>query len=731
MTRAKLNKRQLRERVVSFFESRPHDTFALKQIFSAMRLTTHPMKVLCVDVLNELLDDETLYRDYDGNVAWNGSSGQVVEGVVRRTANGRNTVETTDGQTIRVHEEDLLHALNGDQVRVALYASHGRSGSKNGEVIEILKRSDKPVVGQISISHGAAFLVRPDGLLPCDVFIPKEKLKGAKEGDKALVEIVDWPADIRNPIGRVKEVFGQVGENETEMHAILAEYGLPYTYPKEVERAADQISDQITPADMQGREDFRQVTTFTIDPHDAKDFDDALSIRPLGKGRYEVGVHIADVSHYVTEGSIIDKEAQKRGTSIYLVDRTLPMLPERLCNYICSLRPDEDKLAYSVIFDIDEEAKVYSSRIVHTIIRSDRRFAYEEVQDILEQNGEADDIEGHIPVSPDRRTGEYADELIVLNRMAHRLRNGRMHTGAIDFDREEMRFEVDDQGKPTDVYFKVAKDANKLIEEFMLLANRTVAESIGKVKKGQKPKVLPYRVHDLPDPNRLDNLAQFVSRFKYHIVTQGSKIEVAKSINKLLTDVRGDRIQNLVETVSLRAMMKAKYSTHNIGHYGLAFDYYTHFTSPIRRYPDLMVHRLLTRYAAGGASASQKKYEGLCEHSSAMEQLATAAERASIKYKMVEYMSDKIGQEFDARISGVTEAGVYAEILDNHCEGFIGVRFLGNEAFDFDDKSYCLIGRKSHYRFTIGDNIRIKVAKANLFRKTLDFDFVKKYAQQT
>ena len=727
MTRAKLNKRQLRERVVSFLESRPRDTFSLKQLFSALRLTTHPMKVLCVDVLNELLDDETIFRNYDGCLAWNGTTGQVVEGVLHRTSGGRNTVETTDGQTITIHDEDLAHALNGDTVRVALFAANRRSGRQGGEVIEIVKRSDKPVVGQLSISHGAAFLVRPDGLLPYDVFIPSGRLKGGKDGDKAMVEIVDWPDNTRNPIGRVKEIFGKVGENETEMHAILAEYGLPYTYPKEVERAADEISDVIPQAEIDQREDFRDVTTFTIDPHDAKDFDDALSIRSLPKGRYEVGVHIADVSHYVLEGSVIDKEAQQRGTSIYLVDRTLPMLPERLCNYICSLRPDEDKLTFSVIFEMDEEAHVYSSRIVHTIIRSNRRFAYEEVQDILEQNGEADDIEGHIPVAPDRRTGEYADELITLNRMAHHLKAGRMHTGAIDFDREEMRFDIDEEGKPVNVYFKVAKDANKLVEEFMLLANRTVAESVGKVKKGQKPKTLPYRVHDLPDPNRLDNLAQFVARFKYHVVTQGSKIEVAKSINKLLTDVRGDKIQNLVETVSLRAMMKAKYSTHNIGHYGLAFDYYTHFTSPIRRYPDLMVHRLLTRYANGGASASQKKYEGLCEHSSAMEQLAAAAERASIKYKMVEYMSDKIGQEFDARISGVTESGLYAEILDNHCEGFIGVRFLGDEAFDFDDKNYCLIGRKSHYRYSIGDDIRIKVARANLFRKTLDFDFVKKY----
>ena len=730
MTRSKLNKKQLKEKVIDFLSSRPRETFTLKQLFSSLRLTAHPLKILCVDVLNELLDEDQIFRNYDGEIAFNGQTKQVAEGVFRCMGRRRNLVETTDGLSVFINDDDTLHALNGDKVKVTIFATRKKSDRLNGEIIEVLERSNKPIVGVLQVSHGVAFLVHPDGSLPYDVFIPENQLKGGKNGDKASVQIVDWPENTRNPIGVVKEIFGKEGENETEMHAILAEYGLPYSYPKDVERYADKISDVIPAEEVAKREDFRNVTTFTIDPRDAKDFDDALSIRPLEKGHYEVGVHIADVSHYVLEGSIIDKEAQQRGTSVYLVDRTIPMLPERLCNYICSLRPDEDKLAFSVIFDMDEDAKVYSSRIVHTIIRSNRRFVYVEVQEILEQNGEADDIEGHIPVAKNKRTGEYCNELITLNRMAHKLKANRMYTGAIDFDREEIRFEIDEKGKPISVYFKVAKDANKLVEEFMLLANRTVAESVGKVKKGQKAKVLPYRVHDLPDPGKLDNLAQFVKRFKYNIITQGSKTEVAKSINKLLMDVRGDKIQNLVENVSLRAMMKAKYSTHNIGHYGLAFDYYTHFTSPIRRYPDLMVHRLLTRYAEGGASASQKKYEGLCEHSSAMEQLATAAERASIKYKQVEYMSERLGEEYDARISGVTEAGIYAEINENHCEGFIAVRFLAaDETFDFDDKNYCLIGRKSHHRFSIGDEIRIKVAKANLFRKTLDFDFIKKYAK--
>ncbi len=726
MTRSKLNKKQLKEKVISFFQNRPRESFTLKQVLSGLHLTSHPLKILCVDILNELLDDEVLFRNYDGDIAYNGNDNQEAEGLFRRTTNGRNFVDTDEGLSVTIYDEDTLHALDGDRVKITIYASKKDSKKIKGEVIEIIKRSNKPIVGELQIIHGIAFLVRSDNYLPYDVYIPENKLKGGKNGDKALVQITEWPEGMSNPVGVVKDILGVSGENNTEMHAILAEYGLPYTYPKEVEKSADKISDVIPAEEYKQREDFRNTTTFTIDPHDAKDFDDALSISTLKGGHYEVGVHIADVSHYVPEGSIIDKEAQKRGTSVYLVDRTVPMLPERLCNYICSLRPNEEKLTYSVVFEMDENAKVYNSRIVHTIIKSDRRFTYEEVQKILEDNGEANDVEGHIPVAADRRTGEFCNELITLNRMAHKLRSSRLANGAIDFDREEVRFEIDEKGKPLSVYFKVSKDANKLIEEFMLLANRTVAEGVGKVKKNQKAKTFPYRVHDLPDPTKLEHLASFVKKFNYTVKTDGSKTEVAKSINKMLTDVRGKKMQDLVETISLRAMMKAKYSTHNIGHYGLAFDYYTHFTSPIRRYPDLMVHRLLTRYAAGGASASQKKYENLCEHCSAMEQLAAAAERASTKYKQVEFMSDKLGEEFDAKISGVTEAGLYAEINENHCEGFIAVRFLGNETFDFDEKNYCLVGRKSHHRFALGDGIRIKVAKANLYRKTLDFDFVKK-----
>lgn len=744
-TKASITKRELTTIVQQFLSSHPGEYFAPKQIFRSLKLTTHPLKMLCIDVLNQLLETDDIAINEEGAVSFN-SHAQVCEGVFSRTAGGRNFVDLPDGTGVSIYDEDTLHALPGDKVRVSIFAKKRGSHKLHGQIIEIIQRNEKPFIGTLQVSHHAAFLVSPNDSLPHDIFIPLDKLKGAKDGDKALVRITDWPTRAHNPVGEVVDVLGASGDNNTEMHAILAEFGLPYVYPESVQAAARRIDPTISEQEIAQREDFRDVCTFTIDPRDAKDFDDALSIRPIpsqtgNSTLWEVGVHIADVSHYVTEGSVIDKEAQQRGTSVYLVDRTVPMLPERLCNYICSLRPDEEKLCYSVIFEMDENAKVKNHRIVHTVIRSDRRFAYEEVQYLFEQMGEASPADLQfptpepVPCQSDTGSGtplpteHFATQLITLNRMAKILREERLKNGAIDFDREEVRFDIDDQGKPTGVYFKRAKDANKLVEEFMLLANRTVAESVGRVKKGQpKAKVLPYRIHDLPDPNKLENLGHFVARFGYTLRTQGARKDVAKSINRLLSDVKDKPIQELVEEVSLRAMMKARYSTYNIGHYGLAFDFYTHFTSPIRRYPDLMVHRLLTRYEDPAAkSASQKKYEALCEHASDMEQLAANAERASIKYKQVEYLSDKIGQEFDAKITGVTDFGVYAEIIENRCEGLIAVRFLGDEPFDFDERNFTLVGRKTRHRFTLGDKIRIRVAKANLYRKQLDFDFVKKY----
>ena len=712
----------------NLFMGNPQTTFKLKDIFRELRLNTHPLKMLALSVLDEMAWDDFLKKEGDNAFRLN-MGGQVQEGRFVRKLNGKNSIvpDGTD-KPIFVSERNSLWAQNGDRVRFSLMARR-RNHIREAQVLEILQRAKDTFVGTLRVDSDIAFLVTQDNLIVQDILIPKSKLMGGKSDDKALVRITQWPdAQHRNMVGEVIDILGQQGENNAEMHAILAQYGLPYRYPKEVEEAANKISGKVTAKDLAEREDFRDVWTCTIDPHDAKDFDDALSIRKKDK-LFEVGVHIADVSHYVTEGSIIDKEAQKRATSVYLVDRTIPMLPEHLCNFVCSLRPDEEKLCYSVILLMDEDAQVRSHRIVHTVIKSNRRYAYEEVQELLEQNGVVDGMGEPSPnlfdsakkLNPHHLKGENAEQLLLLDMLAKKLRAERFKNGAIKFEGEELHFDVDEKGRPLRAYFKRQRDANKLIEEFMLLANRTVAESIGKPQRGKKAKTLPYRIHENPDVQKLEQLSEFIKRFGYRLKTAGTSGQTARSLNKLMDDVEGKREQKLIQSIALRAMMKAKYSVHNIGHFGLAFPYYTHFTSPIRRYPDTMVHRLLTRYEQGGKSGNERYYEEQCEHSSDMEQLAASAERESIKYKMVEYMSEHIGEDFDAHISGIRSFGIYCEIDENHCEGLVPIGDLDDDYYDFDEQNYCLVGRRRRHVYQLGDPIHIRVASANLEKRQLNF----------
>lgn len=717
-----ITKKQLTKELVDFFSGQPGKTLSFKEIFRSMHLSTHPAKMLAIDIMEEMAWDDFLTKVSDTSYQLN-TKGQVQEGTFIRKANGKNSFIPDGGEKpIFVAERNSMGALNGDHVKVSFMARRQKH-IKEAQVIEILRRAKDQFVGRLRVDKDIAFCVPQDNSLAHDILIPKKKVKGGKTDDKVVVKIIQWPTDEhKNLIGEVVDVIGKSGDNDVEMNTILAKFGLPYKYPKNVEDAANAISGEITPQDEAEREDFRDTWTCTIDPADAKDFDDALSIKQLDKGLYQVGVHIADVSHYVTEGSVIDKEAMKRATSIYLVDRTIPMLPERLCNFICSLRPDEDKLAYSVVFNLDDEANVKSYRIVHTIIRSNRRYAYEEAQQVLEDNGVKDGT-GEPAPAPGKAgyKDEFGWEICTLDRLAKKLREKRFKNGAVKFDSEELHFTVDEKGHPTGCFFKRSKDANKLIEEFMLLANRTVAESVGRVPKGKKAKVLPYRIHDNPDPQKLETLREFTAKFGYKVKTAGTKGAIARNLNKLMDDCEGKREQKLIQSVALRAMMKAQYSIHNIGHFGLAFDYYTHFTSPIRRYPDTMVHRLLTRYQQGGRSANAKHYEDLCEHCSDMEQVAQNAERESIKYKMVEFMGDKIGEIYDAHISGITSYGIYAEIDENHCEGMVPMRDLDDDYYDFDEKNFVLRGRRHHHKYQLGDAIRIQVAKANLEKRQLDF----------
>lgn len=696
------NKKILMNKIIGLFTNNPSKTYNYKQIAKQFQIKDEGEKALISTILYELYDYGSLIEISRGKFKL-ANQGGYITGEVELTMRGAGFIISDEcDEDVFVTQSNLNHALNGDIVKVYLYAKK-RGKQPEGEVVEIIKRSTDSIVGVVEVSKTFAFMVANSKQMPYDVFIPLDKLKGAKNGDKVVVKITEWPEKYRNPFGEVIAVLGKPGENETEMHAILAEFDLPYKFEKRVEDAANKVPIEILEKDYKERRDFRDITTFTIDPADAKDFDDALSIQKLGNGNWQVGVHIADVTHYVTPDSIVEQEAFNRATSVYLVDRVVPMIPEKLSNLVCSLRPDEEKLCYSIVFELDKNGDVLDQWIGRTVIKSDKRFDYEEAQAIIE-GGE----------------GKFKDELLVLNNLAQQIRERRFKNGAVSFDRVEVKFDIDEKGKPLGVYFKEHKESNQLIEEFMLLANKRVAEFIGRVKKGQRAKTFVYRIHDKPDPEKLQKFAKFIQRFGYAINTSGQK-KITSSINSLLDEVQGKKEQNVIETLAVRSMAKAVYSTKNVGHYGLSFPFYTHFTSPIRRYPDMMVHRMLTDYMNGGKNKSKVKYEDKCKHASERERKAAEAERASIKYKQVEYMKDHIGEEFEGIISGVTEWGFYVELNDSKCEGLVHIRELDDDYYFFDEDNYSIIGKRNKKTYQLGDSVKIKIVRADLERKQLDY----------
>lgn len=699
-------KQVLTQLISDIFEKNKNVALNHKQVAAKLNLKDVASTDTILEVLKEQVDKGLFTQPERGKFKLKDLK-TFIEGTVDMTADGSAFIVPDDEfeKDIYVAPRKLRNALHGDKVKV--YVFKKKTGRKNeGEVVEIISRVKTDFIGVAKVSERFAFVIPDDRKMLHDIFVPLNDLNGAKNGQKVQVGITDWPEGAKNPIGKIINVLGEQGENNTEMNAILAQYGFPLSFPAEVENEANAIPEQVSEADLKGRRDFRNTTTFTIDPIDAKDFDDAISFKKLPNGNYEIGVHIADVSHYVLPKSNLDKEAYERATSVYLVDRVIPMLPERLSNGVCSLRPHEDKLCFAAVFELDEEANIQNEWFGRTVIHSDRRFTYEEAQEVIET-----------------KTGDFVEEIIKLNELAYILRDRKFKNGAISFESAEVKFKLDENGKPIGVYVKERKDAHKLIEDYMLLANKKVAEFIAKKGKGKQQYTFVYRVHDSPNLENLNNFASFASRFGYKINMKNDK-EIAKSLNYLMEDVEGKKEQNILTQLAIRSMAKAVYTTKKTSHYGLAFDYYTHFTSPIRRYPDVMVHRLLALYLDGGKSANAEAYEAASAHSSAMEKRAADAERASVKYKQAEYLEENVGKIYTGIISGVTEWGMYVEIIENKCEGMVRLRDISDDFYVLDEKNYCIVGQRKKKKYQLGDEVQIKVKKVDLSKRQIDFSLI-------
>lgn len=707
--------KSLKSKVLKAFAEEPFASFNYKQIASKLKLNDNRSKENIVSIIYELLESKAIKQERRGKyrinplyASQNITGSKYITGKVDMKQTGKAYImQDKDSEDIFIAPNNTNHALNGDLVKVLLFPL--RKGRKpEGQIVEIIERANKQFIGIVQVSKKFAFLVPDNVNITVDLFIPLDSLNGAKNGDKAIARITDWPEYSKNPFGEVIQVLGKPGNNDVEMQSILAENGFPLSFPKNVEKEVEKISETIPESEIKKRRDFRDVLTFTIDPEDAKDFDDALSIRTLDNGHWEVGVHIADVSYYVKKNSLIDKEAFERGTSVYLVDRVIPMLPEKLSNNLCSLKPNEDKLCFSAVFEMDKDANIKNEWFGKTIINSNYRLNYDQAQNIIEG-------EKH-PLSK---------EMLILHSLAQKLKEERFKNGAINFKSTEVKFKLDENSKPISVYIKETKDSNRLIEDFMLLANKKVASLIGKIKEDEKQKTFVYRVHDEPNPEKLNTFIEFLGKLGYKMKI-GTRKNIASSFNSLFEKIEGKGEENMIETIAIRTMTKAYYSTDNIGHYGLAFSYYTHFTSPIRRYPDLMVHRLLEMYLKGKQSVNKEEYEKMCEHCSEMEKKAADAERASVKYKQAEYLLEKIGQSFFGLISGVSKWGIYVQLDESKCEGMVSIKSMADDFYYLDEDNYQVIGHQFGRKYKLGDKVKIKIVRVDLSKKQMDFELIEK-----